>query len=77
MNSRLLDTNANRKRIETNQKKLKIVNQNVLGSHTPQINPPMKKSLYDQEYIKKYLIDKACLDEEKRRFILEQSSTYS
>lgn len=55
------ETNANRKRMEANAKKLKIINVNEsrVDTHSPVINPPLKKPLYDQDYIKKYLAQKA------------------
>ena len=51
------ETNANRKRMEANAKKLKIINvsESKVDTHSPVINPPLKKPLYDQDYIKKYL----------------------
>jgi hypothetical protein len=65
VNGQLYDTNANRKRVETNQKKLRVLQMHDKRpeNHTPMINPPMKRSLYDQEYIKKYLQNQALLEE--------------
>ena len=49
--------------MEANSKKLRVINLNErkVDPHSPQINPPLKKPLYDQDYIRKYLAERALI----------------
>jgi hypothetical protein len=58
------DSHANKLLMEANRRKLQLIKESEEkikargDSHSPQINGPMKKSLYDSETIKKYIQDK-------------------
>jgi hypothetical protein len=63
------ETQGNIKRTEVNMKKLKAIelNDRRIDSFSPQINLPLKKPLYDQEYIRRYLVEKGLAESQSVR----------
>jgi hypothetical protein len=41
-----------------NLKKLKVLSAEKQGNFSPQINPPLKNSLFTEDFIKKYIIER-------------------
>lgn len=67
------DSYANKLLMEANRRKIQLIKDSEEkirtrgDNHSPTINGPLKKSMYDSETIKKYLQEKAYQDEQKRK----------